>query len=190
MSFRHALVAALGALVLSGCAIPAIDPYQPTIANAQAVRAVPLTSARVGSFALAPGLPPGMDRSIGIRASTLKPPNGGSFSAYLAECLAAELRAAGKYDVASDIEIRGLLTESRVSSGVGVGEASLGATFTVSRRGLVLYEKALRVDSVWQSNFIGAIAIPEAMNQYTALYAKLIGALMADEAFRTAVRTA
>lgn len=182
------LAPAFAALLLSGCAVPAIDAYQPTIANAQAVRGADLPAMRVGEFTLAPGQPASLDRSVVIRASTLRPPKGDSFSKYLGDCLAAELRAAGKLDPAANVVITGALTESRVSSGVSIGEASLGATFTVTRDGRQVYQKTLRVEQVWQSNFMGAIAIPDAMNQYTALYGKLVGALLADEAFRAAIK--
>jgi hypothetical protein len=35
---------------------------------------------------------------------------------------------------------------------------------------------------------LGAIALPAGMNAYTSLHAKLVGALLADEEFRAAVR--
>lgn len=180
--------AALAVLALAGCAVPAIEPHRPAIANIQIVRAADLPAIQVGAFALAPGRPASMDRSIQIRASTLRPPKGDSFSKYLADCLATELRAVGKLDTASGVIVDGLLMESRVSSGVGVGEAALAATFTVTRRGAPVYEKTLRVDATWKSEFIGAVAIPDAINQYTALYGKLVGALLADEGFKAAVK--
>lgn len=183
------LVTALAAASLSGCAVPAIDPYLPTVANAQLVRSAKLPPLGVGRFELAPGLPPGLDRSVTIRTSPLRPPNGESFSSYLGECLAAELRAAGRLDPASGATVSGRLTETEVSSGLPVGQASLAATFQVTRGGAVIYEKNLRVSASWTSSALGAVAIPEAITQYTALYGKLVGALMADEAFRTAVST-
>ena len=182
------LAALTALLTLSGCAVPAIDAYQPTIANAQAARGADLPALRVGAFSLDRGQPAALDRAVVIRASTLRPPKGDSFSKYLGDCLAAELRAAGKLDPAANVVITGVLTESRVSSGLSVGEASLGATFTVTRDGRQVFEKPLRVATVWQSNFMGAIAIPDAMNQYTALYGKLVGALLSDAEFRAAIR--
>ncbi|CAN5744329.1 hypothetical protein BH11PSE1_BH11PSE1_08020 [soil metagenome] len=183
------LTALAALLTLSACAVPAIDAYQPTIANAQAARGADLPAIRVGDFILASGLPAGLDRSVVIRASTLRPPKGDSFSKYLGDCLAAELRAAGKLDPAANVVITGALTESKVSSGVSVGEASLGATFTVTRDGRRVFQKALWVSTVWESSFMGAIAIPDAMNQYTALYGKLVGALLSDEEFRAAIKS-
>src|SRR5690606_487165 len=105
---------------------------------------------------------------------TLRPPGGDSFSKYLGDCLATELRAAGKFDAASGLVVSGLLTESRVSSGVPTGEAALAATFIVTRDGARVYEKTLSVRSTWESSVIGAVAIPDAINQYTALYGRLV----------------
>lgn len=177
----------LALLTVAGCAVPAMETYQPTVANSAAVRSPDVPPMQVGEFVLAPGMPANMDRSITIRASTLRPPKGESFSKYLGDCLATELRAAGKLGSSAGISIRGVLTESKVSSGVSVGEASLGATFIAERNGKIVYRKQLRVSSIWESNFIGAIAIPEAMNQYTALYSRLVGALLADNDFRTSI---
>lgn len=177
-----------GTLLLTACAVPAMEPYQPTVANLQAARSRDIGPTRVGEFGLATGLPAAMDRGITIRASTLRPPTGDSFSKYLRDCLEAELKAGGKLEAASDVVISGRLTESKVSSATAGGAASLGATFTVTRAGEVVYEKPLRVDATWPSSFVGAIAIPEAMNQYNALYGKLVGALLTDEAFKAAVR--
>ena len=175
-------------MALAGCAVPAIDAYQPTIQNAVAVRQADIPTLSVGKFSLAPGRPASMDKSITIRASNLRPPAGTSFSAFLGESLATELRSAGKLSPSADTVVEGELTDSKVSSAVGVGEAKLAATFRARRGTVVIYEKNLSVSAVWQSSFIGALAIPDAMNQYTGLYGKLVGALLQDEGFRQALR--
>ncbi|MBK8400156.1 MAG: hypothetical protein IPL29_03550 [Propionivibrio sp.] len=72
-----------------------------------------------------------------------------------------------------------------MDAAIGTGTARLGANFTVDKAGQRLFEKTLSVDSRWDSSFVGAIAIPEAMNQYTALYKELAGKLFDDRDFRS-----
>lgn len=160
--------------------------HEPTLANVQLLRTGDIAPMRVGEFSLAPGEPAAMDRSVSVRAGTMSSPDGGSFARYLSETLTTELRAAGKLDPNSAIVVSGLLSESRVDSNMPKGSAALGAAFSVSRDGVVVYQKTLHVEEQWDSAFIGAIAIPAAFDGYTALYAQLVGALLADKDFRTA----
>jgi hypothetical protein len=92
----------------------------------------------------------------------------------------------GKLDPNSDLVVEGLLTASDVDSSVGT--AKLGAKFSLKRAGKPVFEKTLSVDAKWESTFIGAVAIPDAMNNYYALYDKLTLSLLTDADFKAAAK--
>ncbi len=176
------------ALTATACALPPMVEQRPTLANLQTLRAKEIPGLAVGDFRLAQGLPARMDHAITIRASSLKAPGAGSFSGYLKQTLETELKGAGKLDAAAASTVRGELTQSQVSTGLPDSRGALAARFTVIRDGKTVYERELVVDKSWSSSFIGAIAIPEAMDRYTALYPDLVNALLTDPAFRAAVQ--
>lgn len=178
----------LVSLALAGCASSLSAP-QTSFESVRALRSADLPAISVGSFTLAPGLPPAMDRSLAIRASSIRPPNGQSFATYLGQNLEEALRTAGRLDSASSIVVSGTLTKNRVSSAVGRGHAELAARFVVTREGRPSFDKEIEVGGEWDSSFIGAAAIPRAEQGYSALYPRLIDALIADPDFQSAVKT-
>lgn len=184
---RALLAACAAAVVLAGCTTSApMGPQQATLANIQALRTAATPPMALGDFRPAASLPRGADRAIGVRADTLKAP-GGSFAAYLRQTLEAELKGAGVFDAASPVVISGVLTRSEVSTGTP-SRGALAAQFVVTRAGARIYEKELTADAEWPSSFIGAIAIPEAMDRYTALYPALVSKLINDPDFVRAVK--
>jgi hypothetical protein len=185
MRARTLLTALLCALA-SACVTPMAD-QQPSLTNIQLLRTGEMPSFALGDFALAPGLPTRMDRSISIRADSVTAPGDGSFSHYLRQTLETELRAAGKLDPASATIISAQLTQSHVSTGTPAN-GTLGARFHVERHGQTLFDREVVVGDQWESNFIGAVAIPMAMDRYTALYQRLVTQLLSDDEFRAAVR--
>jgi len=189
-SMLRAIQAAVLVLIgvnLIGCASVTMPPPVASASNLEKIRSANLTPSNVGRFGIMPDAAPSMDNSLGgLRGSSLRPSNG-SFSQHLREVVIAELKAAGLYDASSQIEIGAQLTESQVDTAIGTGTAKLGANFTVDKAGVRVFEKILSVDSQWESSFVGAIAIPEATNQYSALYKALVGKLFDDIGFRTAL---
>lgn len=179
---------AIVSLALFGCAtvkMPA--PAAASADNLSTLRAANLAPAKAGAFVLAPGKPAAMDTTLdGLRGSSVEPANG-SFAKTLREQLIVDLKAAGLYDEASNTAITGQLTDSQVDAAIGTGTGKLGAHFTVTRDGKSVYDKTLTVDAKWESSFVGAIALPAAINQYTALYKTLAGKLFADADFQKAL---
>lgn len=121
-----------------------------------------------------------------MRGSSIRGANG-SFSQQLKEVIVAELKASGLYDERSQTQIEAQLADSQVDAAIGTGTARLAANFTVDKAGKRVFEKELSVDSQWDSSYIGAIAIPEAINQYTSLYKALAAKLFDDKDFRAAL---
>jgi hypothetical protein len=184
-SSRLALVALAGALLV-GCASVQTPAPTPTPETLDKLRQSNIAPSAVGKFGLAPGKSPEMDRTLGgLRGSSITPA-GGTFSEQLKQTIVTELKAAGLYAENSKLVIEGQLTDSKVDAAVSVGTARLAAIFTVNRDGKRVYSKELAVDAQWESSFMGAVALPAAINQYNALYKKLAAKLFEDPEFRAA----
>ena len=181
------LAGAAAALLLAGCAEPALPPPQASLDNIQALRAGDIAPIKVGPFRPAPGPPTEMDKSIIVRAGTQAAPEG-SFAAYLADTLAAELKGAGRLDPNAHLVIAGVITDTHVDSAMPTATARLAAQFTLTRSGQTLFEKTLSVESDWNSDFAGAVAIPDAFNHYSGLFAQLAAKLFADPEFKAAAK--
>lgn len=180
-------ISLLLALAISGCASVKLDATGATPATVEKLRAANLAPAQVGSFKLAAGKDPALDTSLGgLRGSTLAPGKG-SWAQLLKDTLIAELAASGLIDSASRLVIEGELTDSRVDAAIGTGTGRLAARFRVSNGDRVVFDKEIAVDVSWQSSFVGAVAIPMAMNQYGALYKSLVAKLIDDADFRRAL---
>jgi hypothetical protein len=141
----------------------------------------------LGEFSRGPALPEARDRSIAIRADALQPPGGGTFSSYLRSTIEAELAGAGLLDGNSRYVLGAQLTQSEVSTFGSESRGRLAAMFRLSDGQTLVFEKELMVEDAWPSSFLGAIAIPEAMNHYTGLYPRLFAALLEDPEFRAAL---
>lgn len=183
---RLVAAAALG-VTLFGCAAVKMPAPTASATTVEKLRGANLAVASAGSFAVAPGKPAEMDRSLsGLRGSSLTSASG-SFSQQLKDEIVAALKAAGLYDERSPVVIEGRLTDSKVDAAIGTGTARLAAQFSVTRGGQRVFDKELAVDAQWESSFVGAIALPAAINQYSALYKALTAKLFEDAQFRAAL---
>ncbi len=180
-----ALVIALG--WLGACATQLPSPTL-TFDNVQRLRTSGVPPLALGDFTRAPELSEASDRSIAIRADSLQPPQGSTFSAYLHDVVAAELAGAGLLDPASARTLSAQLTRSEVTTFGARSWGTVGARFRLSNGQFAAYDKEIIVDEEWASAFMGVEAIPDAMNHYTGLYAKLFAALVADPEFRAATQ--
>ena len=177
----------LVAIVFAGCSATKLPAPTASGDVVEKLRAAQLAPSMVGTFALAPGKNPDMDRTLGgLRAASLVSASG-SFSQQLKEELLVELKAAGLYDEKAPIVIEGQLTDSKVDAAISTGTGRLAARFTVTRSGQKVFDKELAVEASWESSFVGAIAIPAAINQYGALYRALVVKLIDDPDFRKAL---
>jgi hypothetical protein len=177
---------ALALALLSGCAIKLGAPVA-SIDNIQAAKASGMAPAALGEFALAQGKPKALDEGVSLRGSGLSSPFQNSFAQYLKETLATELKAAGLLEPGSPFVIQGWLTDSQADAAISQGSGSLGARFVVVRAGKTVYDKELKASSTWESSFVGATAIPAAVNEYGALYRKLVNRLLSDPDFKAAM---
>lgn len=74
-----------------------------------------------------------------------------------------------------------------MQSSIGTGTGRLAARFQVLRAGQMVFDKELSVDPAWESSFLGAAAIPAAMNHYETMYKSLVAQLIDDADLRKAM---
>jgi len=175
-------------LAVGGCALAPLGHPVPSMANIAAARSADLPPMALGPFQLAAGKSPVLDQRVSIRSNNLYSPYSSSFSAYLRETLATDLRAAGLLDSASTTIVSGELTDSRIDVPTGTASATVAARFTVTRGGATLYVKELRARTTWASGFVGAEAVPMAVNHYEQLYRQLVASFLGDAELQAAVR--
>jgi hypothetical protein len=181
------MAAACVATTLFGCAAVKLPPPTATGDTVQQLRTAGLPPLKAGTFSLAPGRNPEMDRvQGGLRGSTVSA-EGGSFAQYLREVVVAELKAAGLYDENSKTQIGAQLTDSQLDAAIGTGTGRLAARFSVQRDGKTVYDKELSVEDRWESSFAGPVALPEAINHYGRFYKQLAARLFKDPEFRQAL---
>ncbi len=181
------LFAICAALTISACSSP-MPAHTASVGSIKALRQSSIQGVAVGSFKLAEGKPENIDQSIASRSQTLVPQQG-SISGYLRDALSTELKAAGKLDPDSAVSVSGELTQSELNTNMGTADGTLGARFSV-QGGAQAYEKELSVRHQWESSFVGAIAIPKALQEYMALYEKLLRKLFSDPDFVNATQPA
>lgn len=179
------LAGALLACLPLGACTSQIDALSPSFETLQVLRENGVPPLALGRFEASSEE---LGHGVRIRLSVMKPPKGRSFAEFLGSTFEAELQAAGKLDPASPLRLDAVLTESHVGEDMAKGRAALGATVTLLRAGAPIFSKPYRVETRWKSDFIGAIAIPEAFRQYNALYALLVRQALSDPELLAATR--
>ena len=181
---RGALLAAL--FVLGGC-VQHLPPPGASIDQVMALRASPVTAVAVDPFSTS-GSAARKDVGFAVRDVLIKPPKGQTWSGWLRDGLAAQFEAIGKLDPVSPVHVEGTLTANEGGENFDDGRALLSARFRVVRDGRVLYDQVKTARSSWNSSVIGVIAYIEAERNYSGLYAQLLDQLIADPAFRAAIK--
>lgn len=173
----------LAALGLYGCAGVPVPAYAPSYQHVQQLK-------RAGQpLALAPfEAAPGAGR-LSVRGNTLKSPYGGDFIDYIRAAFASELSKAGLLADDSDRRITCRISENSIDgSGIEEGRGRIEATFSVLAGDRVLYRETLTATHVWNSSFVGVIAVPNAAESYPALVRSLFDQLYGDAGFLRALR--
>ncbi|MBS0375697.1 MAG: hypothetical protein JSR73_14050 [Proteobacteria bacterium] len=175
------------ALALGGCVSVPLNEHQATLATIVGLRDGCTQSLAVGDFKAAAALPPADDREVSVRGSTVKPPTGATFSQYLRDSLIRDLKAAGRYSESAPVVVSGELVQNELhGASFSTGTTAVAARFVVMRGGETLLDKVLRDEDQWKSSFMGAVAIPAAINHYTDEFPRLLGHLYVDPDFRKA----
>jgi hypothetical protein len=175
-------------LALEGCASFKLPAPTANIENVSALRDSRVAKAGVSSFSLAGGKAAALDKSVSVRGSTIAPEKG-TFAAYLGETLRSDLQAADKYDANSPTVILGELLDNQLhAAGASQADALLSVRFRVKRSSDVLYEKVIDQRASWKSSFVGAIAIPDAINHFGDQFRLILLQLYKDPQFQAALR--
>jgi hypothetical protein len=178
----------LAAMLFTGCASVVMSVPTADIGTIEKIRAAGIAPTSVGKFILAPGKDPAMDKAVGgLRGSTITA-SSGSYAKQLGDQITADLRSSGLLSENSKTVISGQLTDSKLDAAMGTGTGRLAALFFVDKDGRRVFQKELAIDAQWPSSFVGAVAIPAAINEYTSLFKKLSQKLFDDAEFRAAVK--
>lgn len=176
----------VASVALEGCALTLV-PHAANIDSIGALREGSMAPVSVGDFTVGKSVAPSAGQKLSVRAHPLQTSNGTSFAQYLKDALTTDLQAAGKFDAAAPRVIAGELTENSLNAaGISEANAALGARFRVTQADRTLFDKELRVQATWESGFIGALAIPAAVDHYTDQYTQLLNQLYRDGDFRKA----
>jgi len=181
---------ALCALLLPGCVSVKLPPPQPVIENTVALRDAGIDKVSVGNFTLAAGKDKDIDKAVTARGSPISVEGGGSFSGFLRQALINDLTSASRYDAAAATVIEGELFENTLSAaGSKNASAKLAVRFVVKRNGDTRYDKQIRQDAKWESSFVGAIAIPDAINHFSEQFRLILLRLYRDPEFLKSLRS-
>jgi hypothetical protein len=171
---------------MAGCIAPPAPKYQATIGTTELILKQRVKLA-VGPFGAAPGVE---NHALGMRASSLHGGSDGTFSTYLRDAVVSELQTAGSYETGNDgLQLSGVLTRNELDCGIKTGSAAVGGKFSLTRNGQTTFSKAFVAEHEWESSFIGAVAIPMAIDNYTATVQQLLGKLFADSEFVAALHS-
>ena len=175
-------------MLLGACVSMPAPAYQASVDNSEALLGSGNSKISVGQFDAAKGV---SNKSLSIRGSTLKGGSDGTYSTYLKEALTSELHTINRLDTAGGTVISATLTANELNAAnIKTGKSVVGARFIVSREGVVIYDKPLIATHEWESSFIGGIAIPAAIDNYSVTIQKLLHKLFTDPDFVKALQSA
>lgn len=179
------LVISVAALGLTACSTPA-PPYAVSIPNVQAIKSAASSSLAVGEFGAQGSA--ANNESISIRGNPMVSASG-TFAKYLQNAIVQELTEARLLDPNSTMKITAVLLKNDISAaGILTASAEIEARFAVTKVDKTVFEKIKRARIEWDSNFLGAIAIPRAQQNYPNLVSALLKELYADQDFVAALK--
>lgn len=173
----------LACSVLAGCITMPAAQYQTAVASRPLAAGAPVG---VGEARAAAGVDNG---KVSLRGTPMTSSAAdGTFSGYVRDALIAELSVSGRYDAAAERRIAVKLLRHDVdASGFSEGSAHLSARIVVSGGTGGRFEKQYEASHTWPSSFIGATAIPAAVDNYPTAVQKLIVVVLSDPDFQAAI---
>jgi uncharacterized lipoprotein YajG len=172
-------------ITVTGCSTPA-PTYSVSIPNLQTLRDANLAQVAVGEVTATGSA--ANNESISVRANSMVSPQG-TFAKYLQNALVQELSDARLLDPKSDIKITAVLLKNDISAGGFItNSAEMEVQIAVSKAAQKTFDKVKKAKIEWDSNFIGAIAIPRAMQNYPRLVETLLKELYADKDFLSSLK--
>jgi hypothetical protein len=172
-------------IFLSGCATLAPN-YSPDFSAIDGLRNANLQKLDVGDFQ--PRDPNAKVNKISIRAANLIAKEG-SFALYVENAIRSDLKEAGLLDSTSSTKLKATITQNdlditKFTTGSGVMEAEL----TISKNGNQTFKKSYIVKTVFDSSFLGGVAIGNAQAHYPSLVRTLLQKIYTDQDFMNALK--
>jgi hypothetical protein len=177
--------ASLFAMLVSACSTVAPN-YTPSIANVESLKKVGDFHAKVGTFTSAAA--EGNANPISLRGTNMISPYQDSYAAYVAEALRQELAMSQKLGPNADIELSGVLLTNDINPDMSIGHGNISMQLSVKKNNQVNYERVISTKHQWESSFMGAIAIPQAIQEYPIMIQKLLASLYEDKDFINAIK--
>ena len=85
--------------------------------------------------------------------------------------------------------LSGVLQQNAIDGAdFNLGQADIAVRFKLERSGKPVFEKVVAHHQQWPSSFLGAVAIPAAVQNYDGAVSELIAKLFRDPDFRAASR--
>jgi len=182
MNKMRSLLLILGLSGFLGACTTVAPPYAASVANVD-VTAKLAGPIAVGKFEFEKGREAELN-SVGARAGVFVSPINNSFADYFGDAVTKDLKAAGKFDASSPRVLTGVLVKNYLTAaGTQVNESDLQVRFRLAQGRNTLYDKLIQAQNQWESSFMGAIAIPRALDNYVATIQKLINNLFSDPDF-------
>jgi hypothetical protein len=181
---RHValLIVVVGIAALqAGCASTA-PRYDASYSAVQDLKRAEVSRVTVNDFVADPRSAKAIE-SLTIRGGKYSSP-AGTFAKYVSDALRQELESARTADSRSTIVIDGVLLQNELNAaGFSTGYAVLELALTVKSGGRPVYEGKKSARHEWPSNFVGAIAIPRAIENYPVVVRKVLAEFYADPVF-------
>jgi hypothetical protein len=128
-------------------------------------------------------------KQLSMRGNTVNSPYGQSYASYIENAIRTDLILAGRNSNDPDMRIAGVVIKNDVdASGINIGTGISEVEITFSNKSKVLLKKRFSQDHQWESSFVGAVAIPRAINEYGVMIEKLINRIFSDSEFMKAAR--
>jgi hypothetical protein len=183
---RFACCGILLALAMA-CGIQA-PQYEPAIQNVMRLQKAEPAPIKLGTFQADPESHEDVNH-LTVRGNVYSSPYKGSFVSYLKEALYQDLQEAQLFSPSATIEISGLLVKNEIhAAGSTKANAFVEARFIVTRDGQVRFNKVLSSSYDWDSNFLGAIALPRAADSFPVNVKRILAQLYSDPEFIAAVK--
>lgn len=121
---------------------------------------------------------------VSIRGTNLESPHGDNLIDYIEYAITAEFKKAGIFSSNSSKKLFAEIRINRIwASGVSEGRGQIDAEFSIINRDETEYNNTIVANKIWDSSFLGAIAITNAAQAYKMLVQELLSNLYSDEKF-------
>ncbi|AEG94889.1 hypothetical protein [Ramlibacter tataouinensis] len=187
MATNHVRLWALGAFaaLATGCAQFKAGPYGSDYQALDRLKASKPATVAIG--AVQPTDPQHKVNNLSLRGAALVSPSG-TFSKYLEDALASDLKEISVLDPASKTRLDATIAHNEINvAGFTVGTGAMEVELTVARDGRQRLRKKYQANTTFESSFAGNVAIPAGQAAYGGLVRELLKTVYSDPQFIAAI---